>query len=69
MPVAKTGSRPLDSISANAARELSDALESIGVKLPSARGEGEVNGKAYVNLGGCAAEQAFALAHWIRDHQ
>lgn len=57
-----------DVISLNAARELGDALESIGIRLPSLRAEENVNGISFVNLGGCPADEAFALAHWIRDH-
>ncbi|MFF5128999.1 hypothetical protein ACFY41_18975 [Streptomyces syringium] len=69
MPISPAASPCLDSISVNAARALAEALQTIDIKLPSMRGEGEVNGKAFVHLGGCAADEAFALAHWIRDHQ
>lgn len=69
VPAPKTGSPSLDSISVDAARELTEVLETIGVKLPSLRGEGEVNGKAFVHLGGCAAEEALTLARWIREHR
>ncbi|WP_327733408.1 hypothetical protein OG749_05525 [Streptomyces nojiriensis] len=57
-----------DIIALNAARELGEALEAIGIALPSLRAEEHVNGVGFVNLGGCAADETYALAHWIRDH-
>ncbi|MCY0929508.1 hypothetical protein OTB20_25565 [Streptomyces sp. H27-H1] len=58
-----------DTISVNAAKELIAALDSIGIALPSIRAEQSADGIPYVNLGGCASELAFELAHWIQDHQ
>ncbi|MFD6913594.1 hypothetical protein [Streptomyces virginiae] len=63
-----TESPTADVIALNAARELAAALEAIGIVLPSLRPEEHVNGVEFVNLGGCAADEAYALAHWIRDH-
>ncbi|MDJ0383156.1 hypothetical protein [Streptomyces sp. G-G2] len=57
-----------DIIALNAARELGEALEAIGIALPSLRAEANVNGVGFVNLGGCPADAAYTLAHWIRDH-
>ncbi|MEU5428502.1 hypothetical protein AB0H73_23345 [Streptomyces olivoreticuli] len=69
MPASQAASPSLESVSVNAARELAEALQTIGIKLPSVRGEGEVNGRAFVHIGGCAADEASALARWIREHR
>jgi hypothetical protein len=50
-----------------AAEDLADALRGAGFKLPSLAGDFPVMDRAYVQLGGLAAAEAFRLAAWIRE--
>jgi hypothetical protein len=50
-----------------AAADLADALNTIGIVLPSLRGDWTLGGNALVQLGGAPPETARQLASWIRD--
>ncbi len=51
----------------SAAEELAEALELIGVKFPSLRGDLPVGDVPLVQLGGATARVVRDLAGWIRD--
>jgi hypothetical protein len=53
---------------AEAAADLADALGTIGIVLPSLRGDWPaMNGGALVQLGGAPPETVRQLAAWIRE--
>jgi hypothetical protein len=51
-----------------AAADLADALNTIGIVLPSLRGDWTLGGNALVQLGGTPPQTARRLASWIRQH-
>lgn len=49
-----------------AAKELREALESVGITLPTVVGDYPVNGEPFVRLGGLSVEEAARVARRLR---
>ncbi|WJY43263.1 hypothetical protein QT196_39070 (plasmid) [Streptomyces sp. P9-2B-2] len=66
-PTTKNTQRDAHRAGATAASTLAAALARLDVVLPSLRGSHPVNGRGFVDLGGCNAELASRLAQRINE--